>query len=213
MNDITKMRAEFEEKIRLAELENKYNERLAPHGIEIRIIGASCTQKGKLQASVRKAGDDWIKPLDEHDVQTALELLPMTEKSREYVGDHKYDMLSYSMDTHRSPNECRTVLTIGYIHEDLDLSMDLPINEKNPELMQYFRMTARELDETEVRLYIGQKTSGNWNTRKNFQFLTFNFGSVVRFQGGRHKQISEGILTCIASSLWLDSFEWENDAE
>ena len=213
MNDITKMRAEFEEKIRLAELENKYNERLAPHGIEIRIIGASFTQKGKLQASVRKAGDDWLKPLDEHDVQTALELLPMTEKSREYVGDNKYDMLSYSMDTHRSPNEWRTVLTIGYIHEDLDLSMDLPINEKNPELMQYFRMTARELDETEVRLYIGQKTAGNWNTRKNFQFLTFNSGSVVRFQGGRHKQISEGILTCIASSLWLDSFEWENDAE
>ncbi len=210
MNDITKMRAEFEEKIRLAELENKYNERLAPHGIEISIIGASCMQNGKLQVSVRKAGKDWLKPLDEHDVQATLELLPMTEKSRGYVGSSKYEMLSYLMDTHRSPNELRTMLTIGYIHEDLDLSIKLPINEKNPELMQYFCKTARELDEMEVRLYVGQKTAGNWNTRKNFPFLTFNSGHVVRFHGGRHKQINEGILCCIASSIWHDDFSWEN---
>lgn len=213
MNDIAKMRAEFEEKIRLAELENKYNERLVPYGIEIHIIGNSCTQKGKLQTSVKKAGDAWTKPLDEHDVQNALELLPMTEKSRAYVGDHKYDELSYEMSTHRSPNEWRTVLSIGYIHEDLDLSIELPINEKNPELMQYFRKDARELDETEIRLYVGQKTAGNWMMRHNFQFLTFNSGRVVRFQGGRHMQVSEGHVCCIASSIECDTFSWENPGE
>ena len=213
MNDITKMRAEFEEKIRLAELENKYNERLEPHGISIRIHGNSLTQKGKLSVSVYRAGDKWLNPLDEHNVQDLLELLPMTEKSRVYVGDHKYDELSYEMSTHRSPNENRTVLEIGYIHEDLDLSVKLPINEKNPELMQYFRKAARELGETEVRLYVGQKTAGNWQMRNNFQFLSFNSGRVVRFQGGHHKQVDEGIVSCIASSLWCDDFSWENPAE
>lgn len=212
MNDIAKMRKEFDEKIRLAELENEYNERLEKSGIEIRIVsGDSLMQKGKIHATVRKAGD-WIKPLDGHDAQNALKLLPMTENLRVYNGK-EHVMLPYRMETHRSPSESRTILTVNYIHGDLDLSFDMTINESDPEMMQYFQRTQRELDSREIGLYYGAVSP---RTKANVQmlpFLTFNCGKIVRFQGGHHTQLSEGHLTSIAASIECNDFAYERVSE
>lgn len=212
MKDIEKMRKEFAEQIRLAEIENKYSEPLAKYGLEISIIGNSFTQKGKIQATARKAENGLTTPLDERDVQNILEVLPMTEKSRVYIGDHKYDMLSYELATERNPREARTMLKIGYIHNELDLSIDLPINESDPELMQYFTRTQRELDSSTIGLYYGAVSPAQRGRLKMLSFLTFNCGHVVRFSGGTHRQISEGHANCIISSLQCDDFSWKEES-
>lgn len=201
------MRSELEEKIRIAELENQYNETLEESGISISIF--SRDKEGRYLASFHKAGEGrFTKSLDEHDAQNALRLLPMTEDKRVHVGHNEYEMLPYEMETSRTPGH-PTVLKIEWIHNDLELWFELPINERDIELMQYFTKATRELDETEIRLYIGQKTKYNKNTRENFQFWSFCCGRIVRFQGGYHKQISRGHLECIAESIINDDFAWE----
>ncbi len=210
MNDIAKMRAEFEEKIRLAELENKYNEPLEKHGLRLSIF--SKDKSGRLLASVR-VDRGYDKPFNEHDAQLILSLYPMTEKKSVYVGDHKYDNLSYEMSTERTPGQSRTILKIQYIHDELEIWMELPINERNPELMQYFMKTQRELDDREIGLYYGAVSPRTKSNVRMLPFLTFNSGRVVRFQGGHHKQVSEGHVCCIASSIECDTFSWENPGE
>lgn len=207
MNDIAKMRAEFEEKIRLAKLENMYNEPLEEHGLSLSIFTKD--KSGRLLASVR-VDRSYDKPFNEHDAQLILSLYPMTEKKRVYVGGGKYDELSYEMGTERCPSKSQTILKIRYIHNELEIWMELPINERNPELMQYFMKTQRELDNREIGLYYGAVSPRAKSNVRMLPFLTFNSGRVVRFQGGYHMQASEGHVCCIASSIEFDTFSWEN---
>lgn len=208
MNDIAKMRAEFEEKIHLAELENMYNEPLEMYGLHLSIF--STDKSGRLLASVRtERGYD--KPFNEHDAQIVMNTYPMTEKMRVYLGNDKYDELSYLMETERSPSQARTILKIHYIHDKLEIWLDLPINEKNNELMQYFRRTQRELNNQEIGLYYGAVSPRTKSNVRMLPFLTWNCGSVVRFQGGNHRQISEGHLCSVAESIMNDDFAWERE--
>lgn len=199
MNDIAKMRAEFEEKIHLAELENQYGADLEKYGLRISIFSTD-KETGRYLASVRK--ESITDKLTEQDVAVVLNTLPMTEKMNVYVGSDKYEKLSYQMDTERTPSEWRTTLKIKYIHDDLVLWIDLPINEQNEELMQYFTRTQRELDDSTIGLYYGCVSPRQKSHLKMLSFLTWNSGHVVRFNGGSHRQIAEGIVTCVASTLW-----------
>lgn len=210
MNDIAKMRKEFEEKIRLAELENKYNEKLEKEGICIRIF--SKDKNGRILASVQKTDDEWRNPFNEHDAQNLLRLLPITDDYLVHVGHNKKELLPCDMCTYRSPKKS-TVLEVKYIHKDLEVWFELPINERNNELMQYFMKTQRELDNNEIGLYYGCLSPRQKSNVQMLPFLTFNCGSVVRFQGGRHKQISAGHISCILQSIENDDFAWERTAE
>ena len=213
MNDIAKMRKEFDEQIRLAELENKYNERLEPHGISLKIVSAkSLTQKGKIHATLRKVGDAWLCPFDGHDAQQALRLLPMTENLSVYNG-RSYEMLPYHMTTSRTPSQPRTILSVDYIHDDLNVGFELHIDERDPEMMQYFQRTQRELDSREIGLYYGAVSPRTKSNVQMLPFLTFNCGRVVRFQGGHHTQLSEGHLTSIAASIEGNDFAFERTSE
>lgn len=211
MNDIAKMRAEFEEKIRLAELENKYNEQLERHGLAMHVFSKD-KDSDRLLVSIR-ADRSYDKPFNEHDAQFILRVLPMTEKMRVYIGHDKYEMLSYVMETERNPKQPRTMLKIKYVHENLEIWLELPINEQNNELMQYFTRTQRELDNDTIGLYYGCVSPREKSHLQMLPFLTWNCGQVVRFQGGCHRQISEGHLSCVAASIENDDFAWERTAE
>ena len=209
MNDIAKMRKEFEEKIRLAELENKYNEKLDKYGMSVHIFSEHADE-GRYLASVRKNEGSWAE-LNEEDVQSVLENLPMTDKIRVSAGHGKYEMLSYQMETERTPQRPRTLLKIRYIHNELELWIDLPINENNPDLMQYFQTTQRELDNQTIGLYYGSVSPRRKSSLQMLPFLTWNCGRVVRFQGGIHRQVAEGIVTCVASTILCNSYAQENE--
>ena len=201
MNDIAKMREEFEQKIKYAQIENEMNERLEPHGIKISVIGVSNTNKGKLHISVRCV-DSYTKGLDVRQIGCALCELPMTESYRSYTGSKNgHVLLPYEMQTHRGANEFQTSLDVRWISNEFDVWATMSIDEKDAEVMQFFKETTRELTDTEVQLYCNGRTRWNYNRRNFHRFLTFNCGQVVRFQGGYHKQVAEGILNSIAEML------------
>lgn len=199
-NNIEKMRQEFENKIKFAEMENEQNERVNWDFGTLRIVGESITQPGKIHAYIRR--NDWKEGLTATEAARVLNDFPQTERSRVYIGGNKYDSLSYIMETEKTPGRA-DLLKISYISGEYDLSFDVVINPSDADLMQFFTVTRRELSDTEINLYLGGKrTKWNYNTRHYFPYYTFNLGQVVKFQGGRDRQINEGAAITIASNLW-----------
>ena len=205
-NDLEKMRQELEKKLMYAQMENELNARAGFDWGYFSIIGESLTQPGKLHTAVRLNGYGH-DGLTAAQVSEVLNKFPQTERSRAYIGTGKYEDLSYIMETERTPGHA-TILKINYISDNLDLSLNMAIDPNDEDTTQFFRMTARELSDTEINLYLdGRRTKYNYNTRHNFTYYTFNFGHVVKFCGGKDRQISEGAAITIASNLWCRASE------
>lgn len=194
MNDIEKMKAEHEQKIKWAEMENELSKKL-PEGVRISIIGNSLTQKGKLQTSVRS--EDYSRGLTEQQVGELMLAFPVTEKSRIYVGKGQYSEKDYGMQTHKYIHTANTDLSISWISGELDISLELKVELCSDEIKQFFTLTSRNVNCE----WHGTKTRWNKHFRDNFPFYTFAYGHTVRFQGGYHKQVSDFALSDIVEKF------------
>lgn len=188
MNDIEKMKAEYEQKIKWAEIENELSKKL-PEGTQISIIGKSLTQKGKLQTSIR--GENWSRGLTEQQVGELMLAFPVTEKSRTYVGKDQYSEKEYEMQTHRYLNCPNTDLNISWISGELAISLELKVELCSDEIKQFFTRTSRNVNHE----WHGTRARWNKHLRDNFPFYTFAYGHTVKFEGGYHKQVSDSALS------------------
>lgn len=187
MNDIEKMKAEMEQKIKWAEMENELSKKL-PDGVRVSIIGDSLTQKGKLHTMI------WAVPgLTEHQVGEILNAFPVTEKVSVYNGNGNYSFEDYAMTTHRYVCDCYTELHIEWISDDLVMSIKVHIDKCSDEIKQFFTKTYRDVNQE----WTGPKTRYNKATRDRFEFYTFVYGRVIGFQGGYHKQVADFALNDI----------------
>lgn len=191
MKDIEEIKKEFEEKLLFAEIENKYSERLVGSNIELNIVNRSFTQKGYIHGFFGNVSTT-------EDVGMILSIFPVTEKSRVYIGSGTHEQMDYNIAVHRYPNESGTECSIGWIHDELDLTIKFYIDENDEDLMQYFKRTERQLEESEYSSFGIQKIQ--WRKRP-LPFLTFNSGSVVKFVGGYHRQKSEGHAACLIETI------------
>ncbi|MBE6244243.1 MAG: hypothetical protein E7108_01810 [Bacteroidales bacterium] len=190
MNDIAKMRKEFDEKIRYAELENDVETRLGIEGF--RIINQSITQrKGLLHTH-------FFNKLEKEQIVKVLKEFPPTEK---YKVSGKDIELTYLLKTHRYPTEQNTVLSIAWISGDFDMQVDMNINESDDLLMQYFRPDWYEIDNHDIGLFYGAVSPRQKSMLKRQRFLSFNSGNVLRYVGGYRYQVSEGHATALVSEL------------
>lgn len=194
MNDIEKMKTEYEQKIKWAEMENELSKKL-PEGTRISIIGKSLTQKGKLQTSIR--GENWSRGLTEQQVGELMLAFPVTEKSRTYVGLDQYSEKEYEMQTHRYLHCPHTDLNISWVSGELTISLELKVELCSNEIKQFFTETYRDVNHE----WTGPKTRFNKQVRDRFHFYTFAYGHIVRFQGGYHKQVSDPALSDIVEKF------------
>lgn len=190
MNDIEKMKVEYEQKIKWAEMENELSKKLS-EGTRISIIGKSLTQKGKLQTSIRS--ENWGRGLTEQQVGELMLTFPVTEKSRTYVGKGQYLEKDYEMNTHRYAHTYYTELSISWISGELDISVSVRLDNYSDEIKQFFIYDRRRLDYDELRY--GDKPE------TYLSFYTFAYGHVVRFSGGYHKQVSDSALNDIVEKF------------
>lgn len=199
MNDIEKMKVEYEQKIKWAEMENELSKKL-PKGVRISIIGNSLTQKGKLHTLI--SSEDWSRGLTEQQVGELMLAFPVTEKSRTYVGNDQYSEKDYEMQTHRYVHVHYTELRISWISGELDISVDVRLDYCSEEIRQFFIYDRRRLNCDELRY--GDKPE------TYLQFYTFAYGHVVRFSGGYHKQVSDFALNDIVVKFkYLAEFNQE----
>lgn len=199
MNDIEKMKAEYEQQIKWAEMENELSKKL-PEGTRISIIGKSLTQKGKLQTSIRS--ENWSRGLTEQQVGKLMLAFPVTEKSRIYVGQNQDSEKEYGMQTHRYAHTYYTGLSISWISGELDISVDVRLDNCSDEIKQFFIYDRRRLDYNELK-YGDEPES-------YLKFYTFAYGHTVKFLGGYHKQVSDSALSEIVEKFkYLAEFNQE----
>ena len=188
------MKAEYEQKIKWAEMENELRKQL-PEGCEIAIIGNSLTQRGKLQTSI--FGEDWSRGLTEQQVGKLMLIFPVTDNSRTYVGKDQYSEKEYIMQTHRYLHCPHTDLNISWISGELDISLELKVELCSDEIKQFLTRTSRDVNHE----WHGTRTRWNKYLRDNFPFYTFAYGHTVIFHGGYCKQVSDFALSDIVEKF------------
>jgi hypothetical protein len=199
MINIDEMRARQNEELELAELANKYCVIAKENGIECNMSGFSCF--GIKHISI-KHSESVFKKIDAKTLGLLLSVFAPTEKIRCSAGSRTGEVeLEYRMDVHRGYHDRATILKVDWVHEGCQFNAEIDIDESNLNLMNFFKKTMRKLTDIEVSTYCGAKTRWNYNIRNNFDFLTWNCGSIVRFQGGLHRQICHSVVHQLAEVL------------
>lgn len=198
MINIEEMKAKQARELELAELANKYLAIAKENGIECDMSCFSCC--GMKHISIRHT-ESVCKKIDAKTLGLLLAVFAPTEKIKVSAGSGKEEELEYRMDVHRGYHDRATILDVAWIHEGCQFHAEIEIDENNLDLMNFFKQTTRELTDSEVSTYLGAKTRWNYNTRNFFKFLTWNCGSIVRFQGGHHRQICHSVIHQLAEVL------------
>lgn len=207
MNDIAKMRAEFEQKLQWAELENEHNERLEPEKVSLHIVGHSITQKGKLQAYFEP---ERFGTLPNVKAGMVLSMYPVTEDLTTFVGHDTYEQMMYRLETRRSPRDPWTILKIEWISGDFDLSCEVALDGSDESVMQFFQKRHRTLEESEISSYGIQKTRYNKDTRDFFPHLGFASGTQTHFKGGNVLCTQHSLAMAIVERFKY-LYEFQND--
>lgn len=202
MINIEEMKAKQARELELAELANKYCAIAKENGIECDAIcyGKSYLAKGKWHIGFHHT-ESVCKKIDAKALGLLLDVFAPTEKIKVSAGRGKEEEFEYRMDVHRGYHDRATILDVAWIHEDCEFSTEIEIDENNLDLMNFFKETTRELTDSEVSTYLRAKTRWNYNTRNFFKFLTWNCGSIVRFQGGHHRQTCHSVIHQLAEVL------------
>lgn len=198
MINIEEMKAKQARELELAELANKYCAIAKENGIECNMSCFSCF--GMKHISIRHT-ESVCKKIDAKTLGLLLAVFAPTEKIKVSAGRGKEEEFEYEMEVHRGYHDRATILDVDWIHEGCQFRAEIEIDENNLDLMNFFKQTTRELTDSEVSTYLGAKTRWNYNTRNLFKFLTWNCGSIVHFQGGRHRQICHSVIHQLAEVL------------
>ena len=190
MKDIAKMRQEMEQKIKLAELSNAIEEQT---GIECNAMGESYCQKGKQRI--------WFGEVTKEQAAKVLKMFPWTERSKTGGRNREDIEISYILSTEQRPKECRTKLSVEWIHGEYDMGLDIRIDPSDDVLMGYFKKDQYEIDDSTIGLYFGAVGTSERGELRYRPCLNFNCGSVVRYYGGHFKQVSEGHAECIVAEI------------
>lgn len=199
MNDIKKMQAEFEEKLRIAKLENELNRDLEPKGVRASIFMV----KDSKYCVNFYGGDDVMNKLTPKKLGIIMQAFPMTEQSDisstrgilqtvDYVMiAHRYEFVNYS--------ELKMRWNSGWYEVNVELRIDDFMDDGD--FAKFFMQTYREsekpyeVDEERMKVVKSPKV----------MYYTFLLGSVIKFQGGYDYQGENWVghdfcAMCIAKS-------------
>ncbi len=190
MKDIAKLREEYDRKLKYAEYENELEERV---GVSCSIIGSSLTQKGKTHV--------YFGSLSKEQTSRLLKEMPSTEDALTSGRGGVKMALPHILSVSRSPREAHTMLEMEWIHGEWDISLKMPLDPGDGVLMQYFRQGLYEIDNATIGLFYGAVSPREKSRLKDVPYLTFNSGDIIRYKGGRDKQLSAGHAECIISEI------------
>ena len=201
MNDLAKLREKFENEYKLAELENKFetaHPEMAESGLEIRILESTKQGEKYLHSYFSKQSS---MKITEKDAAMLLSFFPADSKFPVYQGSkQKYQDEYYDMKLERCPRDMHTILEIRWMHEDVEMSVKFPITKESI-LLDWFKETTRQLDESEISAYGIQKTRYTYNQRNFFEVLDWASGQSIHYVGGHYQQTYHSVKNAIVEQL------------
>lgn len=184
MKDIEKMRAEFEEKIRLAEMENEFETR---YGIKVGVFHSN--------------GYDMVHI--ECDNETAKRVLNEFEADTEWAIDHERDskhMYKYRLCSIRRYSDQYSKLEIEFINKGVKYWIDLAI-DGNELLLPFFKGTRRKITETEFSTWHPMNEHGYYDPNMLIPQMSFNSQNVKRYYGGDQLLVDPNEIEMIISAI------------
>ena len=202
MNDIKAMRAQMEEKIHWAEIENSEN--AAHHwedaGLAFKCMGQSSGQVGKLQCALWDKGGGSV-PLGLEAAKAALTAYPSTEPIKIWFGsDLQHDTLPYRCEVHKGPRDSLTILTLAWISNQYVISIDIAVPYEESVLSRFFRDATRPYTDSEIDVYTSLRDGHRGHT-PTIHFKKWASGHTVRFYGGYQLQADEDVIMAIVQTI------------
>jgi hypothetical protein len=188
-------------------MENELFDKLCDDDIELSILGESHTQKGKYHLHV--GHEKVCQKLSIQQIGLILSKLPSTDKSKVYVGDSEEIQMDYKVGTHRGYRDSYSTLSISYIHDKYDVTLELPI-EPNKELNGFFANSSRKVENSEITTYYIVSRPNRKAKDVTVPLKVFANGEYVRFTGGYVKSKSEWAANNIIEAIkevYLKSIE------
>ncbi len=200
MVDIKKMREQQERELNIALMTNKLiteHPEIAERGLKLSLFDSEWNGEHTTRGTVY---ENYPHKICEQDAGMLLSLFPADEKFPVYQGDNKYSDEYYLMDLHRNPAQSDTHLHIEWKSNGIKFYIRFPILP-NSELMSWFRIRERKLDECEISSYGIQKNRYTYNMRNNFQQLDWASGRSIHFVGATWQQTEHAVMNSIAECL------------
>lgn len=174
MNDIEKMKQDFEQKLKYALMENELEGMLNFEDVEIRILGIIYSVKDKLH--VRVYHKNGFGSISNQLASRVLKTFLPTEKIK--VSCEEETALNYSIIAESNYKGDNT-LNISYISGDYNFRFSMPI-DGNEILEQFFIRQQRPITSSEAKTYLGGATKRKINITRVVEHM-FNKGSVHKY--------------------------------
>lgn len=184
MNDINKMRADFEEKIRLAEMENDFETR---YGIKVGVFNMK----------------DYDMVHFKCDNETAKRLLNELEADTEWAIDHEpnsENVSKYRLCSSRRYSDQYSKLEIEFINKGVKYWIDLAI-DGNELLLPFFKRTWRNITVTELSTWHPMTSTGALDRNRQIPQMSFNSPQVIRYYGGDQLLVDEEEIENIINTI------------
>ena len=181
-NDIEKMRIEFDEKIKLAIIENELSE--GCNGYYFNVVkntGRNKTAEYRIWASTPyKSGVGFTK-LNKKQVAEILKRFPMTGKTK-YDGDEEYDYIIHSQNSYGSRE---AELSICWQSGDYEVDVTMSLDENKDISDEFFTIGTRETVETENSTYASIQRYNSHGHECRYYVRVFDFKKKQkRYYGG-----------------------------
>jgi hypothetical protein len=199
MNDIEKMKAEFERKLKIAKLENELNRDLEPKGVRASIF---MVKDGRYYVKFY-GGESDTDILTPKKLGIIMQAFPMTEQSDISSARGVLQTVDYVMTAHRHEFVDYSELKMRWNSGWYEVNVVLRIDEfmDDGDFAQFFTQTYRE---SEKPLKVDEERMKVVKSPK-IVYYTFLLGNVIKFQGGYDYQSENWVgrdfcAMCIAKS-------------
>lgn len=184
MKDIEKMKAEFEEQLRLAKIGNEFEEKFC---VESTVF--------------RSCGHDMVHVKCTN--HKACQLLNALQPTEEWHIDHDKNSKhidKYRLESRRGYADRQSTLEIEFVSDGILYWMTMPI-DNNPLLEPFFNGTTRPIVDTELSTYHPTNSSGLLDSGLRIPKKCFKSTQVINYYGGSQLLVDPDEIDMIINAI------------
>lgn len=182
-----------------AQMSNELEKKLDNEELYVLILDNFKSSSSFHKQRISISRNPYLKPLTAKQAGEVLTKFLQEHKIEVYTGNKGEEkILPYRLEVRKSTIDNVDKVDINYNAGDIEVFFSMEIDQNDAEVMQFFKRTTRKLESYE---YDSARTRWTDDMCDNYPILSWNCGSVINFQGGYRRQVSEGIILSFVEML------------
>lgn len=182
-----------------AQMSNELEKKLDNEELYVLILDNFKSSSSFHKQRISISRNPYLKPLTAKQAGEVLTKFLQEHKIEVYTGNKGEEkILPYRLEVRKSTIDNVDKVDINYNAGDIEVFFSMEIDQNDAEVMQFFKRTTRKLESYE---YDSARTRWTDDICDNYPILSWNCGSVINFQGGYRRQVSEGIILSFVEML------------